>query len=60
MKMKSKLFGNGAKLALAVLAVCGTLLQAAMRKQKLMKQQSQPLQSIILPVLLLTQQQVRY
>ena len=53
MKMKSKFFGNGAKFAVHCL-------QAAMRKQKLMKQQSQPLQSIILPVLLLMQQQVRY
>ena len=32
MKMKSKLFGNGAKLALAVLAVCGTLFTSCYEK----------------------------
>ena len=32
MKMKSKFFGNGAKLALAVLAVCGTLFTSCYEK----------------------------
>ena len=59
MKMKSKFFGNGAKLALAVLAVCGTLFTSCYEKAEVDHQQNQLKQSIILLVRLLMRLQAR-
>ena len=58
--MKSKFFGNGAKLALAVLAVCGTLFTSCYEKAEVdQSKQNQLKQSIILLVRLLMRLQAR-